>query len=133
MSWDIFVQELPPGIADVADIPDDFRPGPIGARADILSGIRAVAPDATFTEDWGTIVRDGFSIEISLSPDDPVRSFAFHVSGDAAAGYLVAEILGRMGLTALDAQAPGGVFSKESARASFERWQGYRDQVIDDP
>ncbi|MDJ0953879.1 MAG: hypothetical protein QNJ81_09375 [Acidimicrobiia bacterium] len=133
MSWDIFVQDLPAGITDVADIPSTFRPGPIGKHAEILAGIAAVAPDATFAEDgWGTIERDGFSIEINLSPDDPVHSFAFHVGGDAAAGDLIAEILDHLGLAALDPQAPGGVFSRDSAQTSFQHWSEYRDHALEE-
>lgn len=131
MSWDIFVQVLPPGITAVAEIPKDFHPGPIGPRADIVAGITCVVPTVDFTNPvWATIEASGFRIEISLPPDDPVRGFAFHVRGSDDAAHLVADILDELRLQALDPQAPGGVFTRETATSSLQRWRQYRNEVL---
>lgn len=45
MSWDTFVQDLPPGIASISDIPDDFEPSPIGLRSDIIAKVSALYPE----------------------------------------------------------------------------------------
>ena len=132
MSWDVFVQDLPAAIESVAEIPDDFWPGPIGARADLARRITEIAPDVEFSDPgWGRTERDGFSIEINLGADDPVRSFAMHIPGGDEAAEAVADILDGLGLRALDPQTPGGLFAGASARASIARWRDYRDQVID--
>ncbi len=39
MSWDIFVQDLPQDVHKIDEIPDDFKPKPIGRRADIIAAI----------------------------------------------------------------------------------------------
>lgn len=131
MSWDIFVQELPPGITTVDEIPADFRPGPLGSRSDIVAGIMRVVPTADFTTpEWGRIEGTGFSIEVNLAPGDPVTSFAFHVRGDDNAAHLVADILDELDLQALDPQAPGGVFTRQTATLSLERWRHYRNEVL---
>lgn len=56
MSFDVFVQDLPKDIATMYDIRRDFRPGPIGSRADIIGGILRAAPHTDFTDPtWGQI------------------------------------------------------------------------------
>src|SRR5688500_2289316 len=63
MSFDVFIQELPPGIRDVREIPDDFVPGPLASRADVLDAIARVAPDAVMSAAGsGGLERDDWSI-----------------------------------------------------------------------
>jgi len=50
MSWDIFVQDVPAGISSIADIPNDFRPGPIGRRSEIVAKLSALYPECTFAD-----------------------------------------------------------------------------------
>ena len=38
MSWDIFIQDLP-NVRTANDIPNDFKPQPIGGREDLLKRI----------------------------------------------------------------------------------------------
>ena len=67
MSWDIFVQDLPPDIRTAADIPDTFRPAPLGTRADLIQRIRAFATAVSFADpSWGTYDAPTFSIEFNL-------------------------------------------------------------------
>jgi len=80
MSLDFFLQHLPVGIRSVEDIPADYEPGPIGARAAVVDSIRTVFPTFDFSDpEWGRIEGDGFSIEVNLRGEDPVRGFALHV------------------------------------------------------
>jgi hypothetical protein len=54
MSWDIFVQDLPPGIASIADIPDGFVPSPIGLRSEVIAKLSALYPECSFADpSWG--------------------------------------------------------------------------------
>ena len=50
MSWDIFVQDLPAGISSVDDIPDNFEPGPIGQRSEIIALLLALYPECNFAD-----------------------------------------------------------------------------------
>jgi hypothetical protein len=117
MSWDVFFQDLPAGIRSIDEIPDDFQPGPIGSRADVLAAIRAAVPDVDFTDPtWGVVERDGFSIEVNIRADDPVHSFALHVRGGGAALEVVRALAAALGRPALDpASASGLTFGASGA------------------
>ena len=131
MSYDIFVQDLPPGITSVADIPDDFRPAPIGPRQAIVDGILGVFAAADFSDPhWGRIETETWSIEVNISPNDPCTGFALHVRGDTAAIGAVATLLERLGLRALDA-SEGGLFSADTASIErFREWRSWRDEIV---
>jgi hypothetical protein len=131
MSWDIFVMRLPDGIECVADIPDDYVPAPIGPRAEIVAAVLDVAPFADFTEPtWGRIDTPDFSVEINLSAEDPVRSFALHIRGGDTVVELLTDLLLRLPAQALDPQAGNGIFSAENATRSLQQWRTYRDSVL---
>lgn len=121
MSWDVFVQQLPEGVRHVADIPDDFVPGALGTRREIVAGIRDVFPKVDFSDpEWGRVERRGFSIEVNMGADDPVMSFALHIRGDRSAAAAVAALLDRLGFPATDPQSPTGIFDADSAVESIE-------------
>jgi hypothetical protein len=104
MSIDIFFQDLPAGIDDAMEIPSDFLPGPIGSRAAVVEAITAAAPVDFRDPNWGRLDGNGYSIEVSLGPEDPVLSFAFHVRGPdlREVDLIVADILAGLGIRALD-------------------------------
>lgn len=132
MSWDIYVQRLPDGVRHVEEIPSDFAPGPLGPRAAVVAGIEHVFPDVDFTDpEWGLVERDALSIEIHLRAADPVMSFALHVRGGDDAASAVGALLEHLDVQALDPQSSSGIFGVESAAGSVERWQAYRDRVLD--
>ena len=56
MSWDIFVQDIPPLARSVKEIRDDFHPRPIGERLDLVARIPEVVPNADFSSPtWESI------------------------------------------------------------------------------
>lgn len=120
MSRDIFVQDLPSGVASVADIPDGFVPQPLTVtRPQILAAIRAEAPDCDASDPtWIRIDSSGkYAIEVNISKNEPLRSFAFHIRGGPEAELLVARVLKRLGLRALDPESDSGVFSTDRVPA----------------
>ncbi len=130
MSWDIFVQDLPPDAKSISDIPDDFSPGAIGRRSEMIARIRQIVPVDFLSSGWGTIEGEGWSIDVSIGTEEECRHLAFHVYGGGEAADVVAAILEHLGLRALDPLQPGGLFvARPQARASFARWQAYRNQV----
>jgi hypothetical protein len=131
MSWDVFVQDLPPDARAVADIPHDFRPGAIGRRSEVIEAIQQVVPDADFSDpSWGKIDRDSFAIEVNLGQDERVSSFVFHVRGSGNAPQLIDAVLESLELRAIDS-GTGEIFSLEAAVRSFREWNDYRDGVMD--
>jgi hypothetical protein len=131
VSFDVFVQDLPPGARTVADIPDNFAPRPIGRRTDIVAGILRAAPAADFTEPtWGHIAGPGYSIELNIGPEEVLESFAFHVRGGQEALFIVADILRELGLRALAPGTASGFFEHSELGPAYAQWQAYRQQVV---
>jgi len=131
MSWDIFVQDIPPTAQNVDDIPQDFAPQPLGLRADILRRIQAVVPDADFSDpSWGTFEGPGFSVEFNIGNESTVDGLALHIrGGDTAAGF-VADFLLQCGWRAFDPASESGIFDPATALQSLQRWREYRDHVL---
>jgi len=130
MSFDIFVQDIPANAKGAEDIPDDFRPQPIGPRRALVAAIRKVAPEVKFaTPEWGTIDADDYSVEINIGLHDPVMSFAFHVRGSERGMFLVAEILAELGARAFAPGTESGFFEVDRGAEAFLRWQAFRDRV----
>ena len=131
MSWDIFVQDIPVGAQTVDDVPDDFKPRPLGSRAEVLRRIREVVPNADFTDpSWGTFEGPGFSVEFNIGGADEVESFVMHVRGsDGAAGF-VADLLIRCGWRAFDTATGTGIFDPTTALESLQSWMAYRERVV---
>ena len=130
MSFDIFVQDIPDAAKAVEDIPDDFRPQPIGRRSSLVAAIRRVAPEVKFaTPEWGTIDADGYSVEVNIGLDDPVMGFAFHLRGGEGGQFLVAEILAELGARAFAPGAESGFFEVDRGAQAFLRWRSLRDRL----
>jgi hypothetical protein len=132
VSWDIYVQDIPPSVKSVSEMPADFAPRPLGRRSDIIARIREVVPNADFTSPaWGLIDGPDFSIEVSMRDMDPVNSFAFHVRGGDLAAFVVADILRHLGFRAFDPSSPSGIFELDGdPTAGLRRWRHYRDSII---
>ncbi|HEY3898268.1 MAG TPA: hypothetical protein VGM54_06630 [Chthoniobacter sp.] len=132
MSWDIFVQDIPVEARTLAEIPDDFSPQPIGAPSHILDAIRAAAPFADLSDPtWVRIDAPGISMEVGVRAEDPLYSFAFHIRGGDCSAGVVADILQRLQLRAIDPASDSGIFDSSKAAESLQRWQQYRDRVLE--
>jgi hypothetical protein len=131
MSWDIFVQDLPKAASTAKEIPDDFTPGPIGKRSQIIDKIRQIVPEADFSDpSWGRIDGEKWSIEVNMGKDKECSGFCFHVREDDAAAGVVAAILEQLDLRALDPAHKTGFFTPgPDALEAFRKWRPYRDQV----
>jgi hypothetical protein len=132
VSWDILIMDLPPHAQTVSDVPDDFKPRPLGSRGGLMTAILSAAPMADFSDpSWGRIANQDFSIEINIGEGEKVGSIMLYVRGGDQALELITKILDRLNARALDIQT-GKVFD-ETAAASFSAWRAYRDQVINQP
>jgi hypothetical protein len=135
MSWDIFVQDIPPLARSVKEIPDDFDPRPIGNRLDLVARIREVVPNADFSSPtWGSIEGAGYSIEVNMGEDEHVKSFAFHVRGGDQAAFVISDVLEHLGLRAFDPASESGIFGVDADVTSGLRgWRNYRDLFLGKP
>jgi hypothetical protein len=130
MSWDISIMDLPWDARCMADIPDDFQPRSLGSRFDLITKIQSLAPDVDFSDpSWGQLVTPDFVIEFNMGQSEVVDSVMLHVRGGNAAVELVARLLARLELRAIDCSA-GEFFDQSAAGASFAAWRAYRDDVV---
>lgn len=113
VSRDIFVQDIPDDITSVEQIPDEWMPSPLGVTTQAVRDtvIRQV-PHANFDDpNLGYVSLSGADIEVSLSDDVPLMSFAFHVRGDrSTADRFVSEVLASLQLRAFDPESDSGLF-----------------------
>jgi hypothetical protein len=131
VSWDIFGLHLPPEIKTKEDIPSGFEPAPIGPRSEIIAKITALYPECNFSNpSWGVLDHPDCVIEFSMR-EGVVTVLAMCVRGNG--GDVVARILARRGLRALDTMSDSGVFEPDPVlRAqSFTRWQSYLSAIAD--
>ena len=134
MSWDLFALDFPAGIQSIDEIPKGWSPTPFGKRAAIIEKIRALYPEADFSDDdpsWGRLRLAGVSIEFNLSDDEDVECLCMHVRGGDPAPHVVARILGALGLRAACSGSDSGLFEYDpvSGSKAFDSWRGYASSV----
>jgi hypothetical protein len=132
MSWDIFVQDIPREANSPADIPDNFKPKPVGLRSDVIGKIGAVVPDVDFSDpSLGIFDGPGFSIEIDLGKEELLDGFVFHVRGGDLAAFVIADILEQLDLRAFDPNSATGMFAiTQDGSDGQKKWRAYRDQIL---
>jgi hypothetical protein len=111
MSWDIYIQDLPP-VHRVDDIPPDFRPRPIGTRAALTMRIREILPMVEQQDtDWLFARAPGIdlSLQLHMEDADQVRYILVHVHGGEQSAASVAALLRALDLRAMDT-ATGDLF-----------------------
>ena len=116
MSRDIFVQDVPPDITSVEQIPDDWTPAPLTVTPQaVREAVTKHAPDANFADPhWGQVTLSGADIEVNLSDEQPLMSFAFHVRGNpTTANQFVSAVLASLRLRAFDPDSETGLFEPE--------------------
>lgn len=129
MSWDVFIQDLPPDARSVGDIPDDFQPRPLGRREEVVGRLLGVFPDLQFSEPgWGRLHGENYSIDVSLSDGDEVTSITLHVRGSDDAVAAVVKLIDASGGKALDSWT-GEFFDQAIALHSIRRWRAYLEEI----
>lgn len=130
MSWDISIQDFPGDVQRVGNIPDDFQPKPLGARAEVIAKIHQVLPQVDFSNpSWGLLEEADFSIEFNMGDNEICDGFMLHVRGGGSAAAVIARLLEHLRLRGIDCQS-GEFFAIAAAQESFREWQAYRDRVV---
>lgn len=129
MSWDVFIQDLPPDARSVKDIPDEFHPRPLGRRADVVTRIRSVFPDADFSDPaWGRLQKEGYAVDISVGDAEEVTGVTLHVRGSDEAVGAVISLIDAIGGRGVDSWT-GEFFDQAVARHSIRRWRAYLEEI----
>ena len=128
MSWDVFIQHLPASALRFADIPDDYSPLPLGARAEVIAAVTEIFPGTDASDPtWLTYRGDRYSIDFGLGVDDPVMAIALHTLGDETVVPRVERLIERLGARALDSWT-GEFFDAATAMESIQRLRNYVDE-----
>lgn len=132
MSWDIFIQDLP-AVKSIEEIPEDFRPKPIGVREVMISRVLEAVPFAERQdEDWLFVRTGEVELSMSFSLDEATRELmciAIHVHGGEHAAACVAAIVRASGHRALDT-GTGGFFDTDAPEHGYHLWAGYRERMM---
>ena len=111
MSWDIFIQDFP-NVGSISEVPEDFRPRPIGTREELLAKIIEAIPFAEQQDsDWLFAKGDDIDLSIQLHFEDAtrVRYMVVHVHGGEQSAACVGALLRHLGLRGHDT-ATGELF-----------------------
>ncbi len=104
MSWDIYIQDLP-AVASITDVPEDFRPRPIGEREALIALVREAVPFTDLVDpDWLFIKANGIdvSIQLHMEDDEQVRFMVAHIHGGEQSAACIGALLRHLGLRAHD-------------------------------
>jgi hypothetical protein len=128
MSWDLFIQHLPASAITVDDVPDDFSPLPLGSRAEVVSAIVTVFPEAdTSDPSWVTFETPMYSIVFATTAEEPVTAMTLHVRGDESVVPGIAALVEKLGARAVDSWT-GEFFDPVTAVESIRRWRLYIEE-----
>ena len=130
MSWDVFIQDLPPDARSVRDIPDAFSPRPLGSRADIIARVKGRFPDTDFSDPtWGKLQRPAYSVDVSLTEEgETIHGVTLHVRGSDEAVEAVVSLIDAIGGRAVDSWT-GELFDQAIAVHSMRRWRAYLEEI----
>jgi hypothetical protein len=132
VSWDVLFQDLPTGVKSLDDIPDDFKPKPLGPREHVVDRLLAEVPGIDFSDaSWGTFEGEGFSVEFNMGTGSVTKSVMLHVRGGDAALAVVRAVADALGVPAIDC-SQGELIDLASPEAAegFRAWRAYRDHVL---
>lgn len=122
--------DLPADAMSVPDMPEDFKPNPLGQRGHLIRSILQVAPTADFSDpSCGILDTDSFSIEISMGDSQIVDGIALHVRGGDAGAGAVGDIITHLELRAVDSST-GDFFDPATSVDSLRAWRAFRDRAI---
>lgn len=130
MSWDVVLLDAP-DVDCADDIAADTDIRPI-KRSAVIEAVSALFPgSAKFSDSsWGHIAGDGWSIEVNVGSDEMRPSIMLHVRGAGDPVPAILQIADALRVRALDCSTGDFLDAEAPEKASFERWQAYRDQVV---
>lgn len=86
MAWSVSMFAIHLPVRSVKELPEEFRLGKLGTKAEIHEALRSVFPDADIAnENLVFLHRDDFGLEISMDSDDPVTWLGIRIFGSDSA------------------------------------------------
>lgn len=132
MSWDVVVMKYREPPPPVAELPSDFAPEPLGTTATIRAAIDAAFPNVDWSDPvWGIFDLGGFSLEFVIGEAESTNSFSVYVRGTGDPISPLLRLARDNGWYVLDMQIPEWFHHCSDPSASWHRFQGWRDRVLD--
>jgi hypothetical protein len=129
MSWDLLLLPLPAEVGSPNELPDDFRPDPLGSQASVQAALATIPGMNLADPSWGQLAGPNWSIELNIGRDDPVDSITLHVRGGSDEVLpAVFRIAAAVGCRAID--YADGEFVAPGAAGGWHAFQEYRDRVV---
>ena len=128
MSWTVSVFGGPqrPPIHDMGD----FEFPVMGSGDEVRQSISAHLPGVDWTTPtWGLYAGDGFTLEFSVGPEEPIIDFAVHVRGRGDAISDLFRFAVPNGWHLMDWSTGEFIDPESPSAAGWEQWQAYRDKI----
>lgn len=124
--------KFPKDIRNLEELPNDFKPTPIGKREQVIEAIRSEVPTATL-DTFGSLTIDSrdYTISASLGTNDFCTDIMFEVHGSESAAYVIQRILKRLDVRGWDTGGNQFLDLEGDPTTGFKQWSKYRDHVRD--
>ncbi len=118
----IGVQQIPPTVRSVADLPSELSPLRFGPE-ELMEVLTELDPSVTYSDsEWALIELRGGDIEVIVPDESPLRSFTLLIHADDPTEVypFIACLLGKLGVGALDPDGSPttGLFNSSSQPAT---------------
>lgn len=132
MGRELRVQHLPARISAASEIPADFKPMPLGPRADVVAAILRVWPEAGGEDPCRfKIEGPGCAVEVELGPDDPCPGMTLRLDDGKSGPFIVNDLLTELGQRALDPAAKSGLFElPQDGLEGLAEWHKHRGAAM---
>lgn len=134
MSWDVVLFKIPDGFASVADIPQGYKPVPLGSRIEVETALREAVPTVDLSDPaWGRLEGPAWSIELNIGRHDPIDSIMLHVRGGGDDALVpIFAMAAALDCRVLDCSSGDFIVTPE-ATEGWHEFQAFRDRAAGAP
>jgi len=131
MSWDALIfngQDVP---ASIEDVPNDWRPNPLGNPEQIKSKISSVLTNISWDEAGnGKVESPEFAIEFHIAQEEQIDTIGVRIVGDGDPIPILVRLCRTNGWVIFDNQAGDLINFDNNPSASWHKFTEWRDRVI---
>lgn len=131
MSWDVIIFNFKGNPPDFNNLPNDFMPPNIGDKAYIREKINQVFHNTDWSDkNWGVYDGKGFSIEFSLSAEEPLNSFTLLVRGNGNPLPGIVKLCNMNTWSAFDTGTGEFIDLDNPTNEGWDNFRKYRDDIL---
>jgi hypothetical protein len=129
MSWEVLLFKS--AHSSTSEMPNDFRPDPIGSLEEVRKSLHDALPDIDFGDpSWGVLDGRGWSIEFSIGRNEPVESVTLHVRGSDDAISAIRAAAEALRARVLDFSTAEFLSFDADPAAGLRKWRAFRDRAV---